>query len=95
MKFLCFVAGLFLLVGCAPSQQEVDLNQLRQKTFETLNKKRTYEPVRISGIKKIEGDNITIVTMTELDVMRVPDIQYDTSDTDRSGFGHPRFHPPC
>ncbi len=82
MKYLLLLLVPILLISCAPSQQEVDMNVLRQDTFKALNKQRTYEPVRITGIQRIEGRNITIVTMTQMDTIGVPDIQYDTSDTD-------------
>ncbi len=81
MKYLLSLLP-FLLLSCAPSQQEVDMNTLRQDNFSWLNDEKTYAPVTISGITKIEGDNITITTLTQMDVINVPDIQYDTSDTD-------------
>ncbi len=82
MRYLLLLLVPFLLVSCAPSQQEVDMNELRQESFKALNTQRTYEPVRITGIQRIEGKNITIVTMSQMDMINVPDIQYDTSDTD-------------
>ncbi len=81
MKYLLLLLP-FLLLSCAPSQQEVAMNTLRQDNFSWLNDEKTYAPVTISGITKIEGDNITITTLTQMDVINVPDIQYDTSDTD-------------
>lgn len=64
------------------TKQETLMNNKRQDVFESLNKKKTYEPVVITGIKEIKGDNITITTQSEHHVIQAPDIQYDQSDAE-------------
>jgi hypothetical protein len=81
MKYLALVIIVLLATACT-TKQEVDINRDRFEAWAMINSQRTYQPVNISGIRKIEGENIQISTYAILPVEDAPDVQYDTSDTD-------------
>lgn len=82
----CAILAMVSMVsGCAVTQEEANMNNVRQDVFRDLNKERTYQPVTISGVQEMRGDNITITTMAETAVVQAPSLQYDTSRNDIIG----------
>ncbi len=75
---LMLCSSLFL-GGCAVTQREQEMNTNRMNSFRQVNTTITYQPIIITGIKKMEGENMTITTNAELKQLDVPNLQYDTS----------------
>lgn len=79
MKLVGLLFLVLMLAGCAVTQREQDMNANRMNSFRQVNTTRTYQPITITGIKEMRGENMTITTNAELKQIEVPNLQYDTS----------------